>query len=352
MTERPMRLGLIGAGGIGSAYLEALATSATVEVVAIADERPDAATKAAEPYGARSYQSHVALAENGGCEAVLVCTPPVTHEQIGSDCIDRNLSVLCEKPFGFDGAAARALVDRAAARGVLLTMASKFRFVEDVVRAKRIVDAGILGEIILFENTFTSRVDMRTRWNAVPEISGGGVLIDNGTHSVDLARFFLGPIARVHAVDGKRAQDLAVEDTAQMFVESRSGVMGTIDLSWSLNKDRSSYVEIHGTNGTIRVGWAGSTFRQASSPDWITFGTGYRKLDALRAQAENFADALAGREPLRITPHDAIASVDVIQAAYASMGRDHWETVTSEVLAEPGTNGRGARPALTLQGSR
>jgi len=350
MTQRPTRLGLIGTGGIGRAYLEALEGSSIVDVVAVADERPEAAAGAAAAFGARSYGSHLALAEDAGCEAVLVCTPPVTHERISADCIDRDIAVLCEKPFGFDGGAARALVNRATDRGVLLTMASKFRFVDDVVRAKRIVDAGLLGEIILFENAFTSRVDMRDRWNAVPEISGGGVLIDNGTHSVDLTRYFLGPIARVHAVDGKRAQGLAVEDTAQMFVESLTGVMGTIDLSWSLNKDRASYLEIHGTNGTIRVGWKSSTYRQASSPDWVVFGTGYEKLAALRAQAENFCEAVAGREALRITSHDAIASVDVIQAAYASMGRAHWEIVPSDVGAVPSANGRAERPNFALQG--
>src|SRR5262249_22107237 len=161
---------------------------------------------------------------------------------------------------------ARLMLDAARRASIKLSMGSKFRYVEDVIRAKSIVTSGILGEIILFENVFTSRVDMSSRWNSDLRVSGGGVLIVNGAHSADLMRYCLGPVADVHVVEGKRVQGLPVEDTVRIFVRSGAGVMGSIDLSWSINKELDSYLNIYGSHGTISVGWRESKYRQSSSP--------------------------------------------------------------------------------------
>jgi predicted dehydrogenase len=231
------------------------------------------------------------------------------------------------------------MVEAARSAQVKLTMASKFRYVEDVIRAKSIVTSGILGEVVLFENAFTSRVDMSSRWNAESKISGGGVLIDNGTHSVDLMRYFIGPLAEVQVVEGKRVQGLAVEDTVRIFVRSISGVMGTIDLSWSINKELDSYINIYGSHGTVFVGWKESKYRQSSSRDWVVFGNGYNKVQAFRSQVNNFSKAIRGEENLLITAEDALASVEVIEAAYAALHQNHWTAVDQ-------------RPAVTRKSPR
>lgn len=335
MTAQPVRFGVVGAGAIANAYGAAAQSADGVRITAVADLRQDAAAALAAELDCASFDDHRALLDAGLCDAVVVCTPPASHPEICLDAIARGVAVLCEKPLSIDLASAQRMVEAADEAGVILTMASKFRYVDDVSEAKALIDAGTIGEVVLFENTFTGRVDMRQRWNADPATSGGGVLIDNGTHSVDVIRFFLGPIAEVHAVEGKNVQGLAVEDTARIFVRSTAGVMGSIDLSWSLHKDRSSYVEVYGADGTLQVGWQRSRYRRTGDSDWTSFGRGYDKVGAFRNQLENFCRALHGEEDLRITAVDAIASVAVIEKAYESLRKDHWIAVGPEPGALP-----------------
>ena len=211
--------------------------------------------------------------------------------------------------------------------GVKLTMASKFRYVEDVIRAKSIVASGVLGDLILFENVFANRVNMTSRWNSIPEISGGGVLIDNGTHSVDLMRYFLGPLAEVHALEGRRSQNLPVEETVTLFVRSVSGVICNIDLSWSINKQRDGFLDIYGARGAVSVGWKRSSHLDFAHGKWMPFGNGYNKIQAFRNQIENFSRALRGEEQLLITAEDAMASVSIIESAYHALHLNQWVPV-------------------------
>lgn len=327
MTRAPMRLALIGAGAVSYSYVQALRGWEAARIVAIADVRPQAARALAEDVGCAAYGSHEKLAEDAGVDAVIVCTPPNTHPDVCHAFIARGINVLCEKPLSIDSRDASQMIQAAMAAGVIFTMASKFRYVDDVIRAKSLVASGLLGDIVLFENTFTSRVDMSRRWNSDPAIAGGGVLIDNGTHSVDIVRYFLGPIETVTAIEGRRVQGLTVEDTVRLFARARSGVLASIELSWSLHKELESYIDIYGSNGTIRVGWRESRYRPLSSPDWIVFGRGYDKIRAFRRQVENFCHAVRGDGSLLINPEDALASVQVIEAAYKSMRRSDWVAV-------------------------
>jgi predicted dehydrogenase len=323
MSDR-FRLGLIGAGGIAQSYAHALRGSETAEIVAVADVRPEASQTAAELLGCKEFSSYEQLASEAACDGVIVCTPPATHAEICCAVAERGISMLCEKPLALDSESARTMLAAADRAGVVLTMASKFRFVDDVVRAKSLIASGVLGEIVLLENTFASRVDMSKRWNSNAAVSGGGVLIDNGTHCFDIVRYIIGPIVSVCAVEGKRIQGLAVEDTVRVLAKTASGILAAIDLSWSLHKDLDYYLELYGSSGTVRVGWRDSKYKPVTSPDWSVFGSGYDKLEALRRNVEDFTRVVRQGTPPLLTADDALASVLSVEAAYASLRSGQW----------------------------
>ncbi|HEY2847234.1 MAG TPA: Gfo/Idh/MocA family oxidoreductase [Pyrinomonadaceae bacterium] len=327
-----LKFGLVGAGGIAQAYAQAFNESNCCELVAIADFRPEAATALAEIVGGKAYSDYKQLADVE-LDAVIVATPPATHPEISCFFMERGTPVLCEKPLCVSISDAEKMIATAEKNDVLFTMASKFRYCEDVVKAKGILASGVLGDVLQFENAFTAKVDMSKRWNSRPEISGGGVLIDNGTHSVDIIRYFLGGVESVLVVDAGGTQDRRVEENVKMFATTKGDVTASVDLAWGINKELPYFISIYGSNGTLHIGWRESKYKLNSSPDWTVFGKGYDKVASFKGKIENFAHALQGKEELYIKPSDALASVQVIEAAYKSMRQNLWQPVVEKALA-------------------
>ena len=326
----PVHLALVGCGRIAQSYLEALASIPQCHLKGVVDVRQKAVESVASQFGCRAYTDYRDCLEGNRLQAVLICTPPHSHCEIASFFLENGVHVLCEKPLAINSAEAAQMVRKSEENDCVLMMGSKFRYVEDIVKARGIVESGILGEVILFENVFCSKVDMRKRWNSNKEIAGGGVLIDNGSHSVDIARFLLGPIVKVQAEEGKRIQGTEVEDTCRLYFRTESDVMGDIDLSWSLYKERESYIDVFGTEGVLSIGWDCSKYRQSEKLDWVKFGNGYDKLSAFGSQVKNFVDSCQGVGWPLITATDSLESVKVIEAAYRSASMNKWIAVDPE----------------------
>jgi predicted dehydrogenase len=325
-----LKFALIGTGGIAQTYAQAFQQSACCELVAVADINQDSAKAFAEPFSAKSFSNYQTLAEQTEIDAVIIATPPNSHPEIAIYFMLEGVNVLCEKPLCLSVAEARAIIETAETSNVTFTMATKFRYCEDVVKAKAILASGVLGEIVQFENAFTAKVDMSKRWNSVKEIAGGGVLIDNGTHSVDIIRYFLGAISEVLAVETSGTQNLPVDENVKLLAKTANGVVASVDLTWGINKELPNFISVYGTNGTLQIGWRESKYKLNSSPDWTVFGKGYDKVQAFRAKIENFRNAILQKEELLTKPDDALASVEVIEAAYRSLNQNLWQKVAEK----------------------
>jgi predicted dehydrogenase len=308
-------------------YVSACAASVRVELVAIADVDVARARKVAASFCIPALASHGEALATVACDGIIISTPPKDHMEVAIDALRAGAHVLCETPLTIGAIAARRMFAAADRAERVLTMASPFRFVADVVRAKQMIEKGLIGRLLRIQNIVKSPVDVTKRRNSRIQVSGGGALIDNGTHSVDIMRFIMGPITAAYAVDASvDERSVNCEDTAILFVRNASGVVGTIHLSWIVGSGVPWHLWIRGSEGTIEVGWHSSQLHRFGEEP-VVFGSGYDKHAVFAAQLEDFADViLAAREPA-ITRDDAIASVEVIDAAYDSLQRSSWSAV-------------------------
>ena len=330
MTGDKVRVILVGAGRIALAHAEAVAACDAAVLVGVADLHPAAAAAlGAQAGGVASATDSVALAHETGAQLAIVCTPPATHEQLTISLLEAGVAVVCEKPFALNVPSAAQMLQVSQRERVLCTMASKFRFVADVTQARALIAAGTLGEPVLLQNVFSSPVTMSERWNADRDVAGGGVLIDNATHSVDIVRYLFGPITEVLATEASRVQPVMVEDTAKLLARTARGALADIDVSWSVDRRLESFLWIQGTDAELRIGWSASAMRRSGSDTWDPIGPGYQKVAAMSAQIEEVCSVLLGRGELRIDGEDALSSVQVLQAAYQSMSTKSWQAVST-----------------------
>jgi predicted dehydrogenase len=321
-----MRVGIIGLGRAGAMHLEAWQSLPTVEVAAVADPAP-AVRMQATAGGLHAYADPLDMLERESLEAVSICTPPVAHPELAIACLQRGLHVLCEKPLAFDARAARKMLRAAAAARRHLLLATKFRHVPDLIRTRELIAEGTIGDPVAFTIEFSSVVDMTQRWNRCPELGGGGVIIDNGCHAFDIVSFLFGAISRLLATRLKQGQRLEVEDSATILVGASRELIGRIEVSWSLPGTSETYVKVHGTRGSIDIGWRASHLRLAgSSPQVI--GRGYDKTDAHRRMLGKFCEVVRGARRPWISPGECLRTVAAVDAAYRSLRSGEWTEVS------------------------
>jgi predicted dehydrogenase len=320
-----MRVGIIGLGRAGTVHLEGWRAVRDAEIPAVSDPSP-AVRRKARAAGLRVYADPLEMIAAESMDAVSICTPPATHANLAAACLERGLHVLCEKPLATTvGAALRMLRTAARVRRHLL-LATKFRHVPDLAAARQLIAEGAIGEPVAFEIDFSSMVDMTSRWNSSRPLAGGGVIIDNGCHAFDIVAFLFGTVSRVQATRLKQLQDMPVEDSATILVAAGKGLIGRIDLSWSLATGRETYVTVYGSQGTIEVGWRGSRLRVAGKPP-REIGPGYSKNDAHTRMFEAFTGVVRGEARPWISTGECLRTVAAVDAAYRSLSWGGWVQV-------------------------
>jgi predicted dehydrogenase len=323
--HKPLKVVLVGCGRIAHSYATVIDNRPDMTLAAVVDTNPEAARAFGTSFRCNFHTSlDDYLSGNDPAECAVICTPPSDQTETACRLMQRGISVLCEKPFALDSASALKMVEVSRTFGAQLMMGSKFRYISDFIHAKGLIQAGIIGQVLVFEIDFRDAVDMRNRWNIRPEISGGGVLIDSGGHAIDIARYLIDPVLKVRAEEASRVQSPEVEDTVRLDLCTTSGVIGTINLSWTIKNASDDYVRIYGTQGTLCIGWKNSMYRPNGAVDWIRFGEGYSTLKAITRQMINLAEVLAKEGIPETNAEDGLEAVRVVEAAYQSLPTGKW----------------------------
>jgi predicted dehydrogenase len=203
----------------------------------------------------------------------------------------------------------------------LLITAFKFRFHDEVRRAKALIDAGSLGRILNFRLMFGGYIDMHDQWYAQKALAGGGIIMDNGPHAADLMRYLFGDIRSVTA-QVANIQNLEVEDTAKLNVCTEHQTVGTSDLSWSVRIPARSYLEIYGEDGAASLDFEGISYRFKTWSEWKREANQVDAKGAFARQIHYFVDAALGQNPLALGNGEGVASQRIVEAAYQSLSGD------------------------------
>jgi len=321
-TSRPdsarERIAIIGCGRIGQWHLRAYRRHPEAAIVAVADVDFERARAMAAEVGANAYRSHSEMLAYETLDAASVCSVPSTHHNITIDLLEAGVHVLCEKPLALTVAELREMLEKERAANRLLLPAFKYRFHEEVESARRLLATGSLGRILTFRIMFGGQLDMSGTWYVRPEVSGGGVLMDNGSHSIDLIRHLLGEIGEVTA-EATNSQSYGVEDTGKLIVRLEDGAVGTVDLSWAMAVPSRAYLEIFGEHGTILADVEGMSYKFGTWKDWkrLPNQTGWE--ETFVRQAGSFLGAIVRKHPPVVTSEDGLRTQILLEAAYESI---------------------------------
>jgi dTDP-4-amino-4,6-dideoxygalactose transaminase/predicted dehydrogenase len=316
--KKTIRVGIVGCGQIGRWHLDSYKKNPHAKIVAVADSDFSRAQAFAAEAHATPYSSHKEMIANEALDGVNLCTVPSTHKDIAIDLLNAGIHVLCEKPLAVSASQAEEMTAKASEKNRLLLTAFKFRFFDEVMKAKTLIEQGGLGNVLSFRLMFGGYIDLADTWFVQKALSGGGVIMDNGPHAIDLIRFLFGEIQSVVA-HAARHQAIEVEDTAQLTFHMKNGVIGTADLTWSNSIPAQNYMEVYGENGTILLDFEGLSYKFKNWSEWKREPNGVDVRTAFARQINHFVEAMLGNGPSRLNGEDGQRSQAAIEGAYQSL---------------------------------
>ena len=229
-SAKKLRVGIVGCGRISVMHLTSLSVIEETELVACCDLVKERADKVAQKYGAKAYSSYEAMIDQENLDVVHICLPHYLHCKVACYAFRHGVSVLTEKPMDVDLESAEDAVRSAKENGVLFGVVFQCRYNNSAKLVKNAVESGKLGKIISARSTLTwARPDSyyaESDWKGTWDKEGGGVVIDQAIHSIDLVNWLVNsPVESVSCSMANRGhKGVNVEDSAEGLITYKNGV--------------------------------------------------------------------------------------------------------------------------------
>ncbi|NUP99218.1 MAG: Gfo/Idh/MocA family oxidoreductase [Armatimonadetes bacterium] len=253
-----IRHAIVGCGGIGPFHSTAIAeipNSVLAYACDIIPERADAL--AAKIDGCQAVYDLDALLARNDVDLVHVCTPSGMHAEQAIAVLEAGKNVITEKPMDVTTAACDKLIAVAEASSGKATCIFQNRFLNLTEKVKQAVDKGLLGKLTMgdaYIKWFRTQAYYDSGdWRATWELDGGGCLMNQGVHYVDLLQWYMGPVQSVYAICDTLAHDIAVEDVAAAVLRFKNGAIGVVEGTTAAAPGLDWRIELHGDQGSVTI---------------------------------------------------------------------------------------------------
>jgi predicted dehydrogenase len=270
-NNRTWKIGMIGAGGISEAHLEAIREEPRAEVVAIADVYREMAEFRAKRHNIpHVFTDYKNMLEQADLDAVIICVPNYLHAEAAKDALAAGKHILCEKPMAMNVQEAEEMIEAAKRADKILMVGQNNRFRSDSRYVKRLLDEGKLGHVYHAKTGWVRRYGIPGwgSWFTRKEMAGGGPLIDIGVHMLDLTLWLVGhpkPVSvlgQTYAQFGPQKRGLSgwgridenghfnVEDMAVAMITFENGFTLNLDASWASHIEKENvFLQLYGSEG-------------------------------------------------------------------------------------------------------
>lgn len=254
-----IKFAIIGCGRISPNHLDAIKNAPHAELVAVCDIIEEKAKKTALENGLdKWYTDAKTMLESEKIDVCCILTPSGMHCECVCLCAEHGVNVLCEKPLEVTKEKMQKMIDCCHENNVKLGCIFQRRTYDGVIKSKEAIEKGYLGKVTLADASLKYYRDQEYydsgEWRATWELDGGGALMNQGVHGVDMLSYVMGGVHSVNAICENLVWDIDVEDTAVVTVKFKNGAIGVIQAATTVYPGLDTVLSFHGSEGSVSFG--------------------------------------------------------------------------------------------------